>query len=611
MCGIIGAISYGNVAQILLNGLKQLEYRGYDSSGIAVIHKGSLQRVRRIGYVSELERAALEQKIQGNIGIGHTRWATHGGVTEENAHPHTSGDIAVVHNGVIENHHDFRKYLTEQGYNFTSDTDTEVIAHLLHLYCSQGADLASAVRRVVGELRGAFAIVAMSATQPQTLVCARMGCPLVLGFGVNDRFVASDACALATVTKQIAVLHDGDIAVLTPASVEITDAANQPVQRPFRQSTVSAAALDLGAHQHFMQKEIHEQPTAIAQTARRVIEEGRFLPSLFGAEAEAVFRKVEGVLIVACGSSYYAGSVARHWIEQIARLPCNVEIASEYRYRDAYAHPNYIVVAVSQSGETLDTLEALKHAKASGHIASLAVCNVRDSAIPLECQLAGYTAAGVEIGVASTKAFTAQLVVLFQLAVVLGVMRGAVSEAQEALYVEQLRQLPQLAGQALALEPQIRTWAVEIAPKQHALFLGRGLLSPVAMEGALKLKEIAYVHAEACPAGELKHGPLALVDAELPVVVLVPDNHLRDKVKANVSEVQARGGVMYLLAEEGCDLSGLDDAKLKVIETPKFDSPLAPVVTSIPLQLLAYHAALARGNNVDRPRNLSKTVTVE
>ncbi len=610
MCGIVGAIADRDVVPVLVEGLKRLEYRGYDSSGIAVADPDSVRRVRRTGRVAEMEQAALAEGFHGVLGIGHTRWATHGGVTEANAHPHIShGELALVHNGIIENHEEQRERLKALGYQFESQTDTEVIAHLIHHHMAQGRDLLGALQAAVKELTGAYALAVLSRREPDRLVGARMGCPLLVGLGEGENFLASDVSAIVQATRRVIFLEEGDTAEIRREGVRVFDAADREVAREVHVSDVSLASLELGPYRHFMQKEIHEQPRAIADTVEAVIDAGGFEPSLFGANAADVLRKVRGVQILACGTSYYAGLTARYWIEAIAGLPCNVEIASEYRYRYAHADPDYLVVTISQSGETLDTMEALKYARSLGHRHTLSICNVPESAIPRASELVCYTRAGAEIGVASTKAFTTQLAALFQLTVVLGKLHGRVTAEQEAGYLEQLRMLPGSVQHALNLEPQIQVWAERFAAKQNALFLGRGLHYPIALEGALKLKEISYIHAEAYPAGELKHGPLALVDAAMPVVVIAPNDRLLEKVKSNMQEVRARGGELFVFADQDSNFSASEG--VHVIRTPRHAGVLSPVIHTIPVQLLAYHTALARGTDVDKPRNLAKSVTVE
>jgi glucosamine--fructose-6-phosphate aminotransferase (isomerizing) len=608
MCGIVGAIAQRDVVAHLIDGLKRLEYRGYDSSGVAVLVDSAIQRVRRVGRVAEMENAAQAEQLQGQLGIGHTRWATHGGVTEPNAHPHISKQVAVVHNGIIENHDEQRQRLKALGYVFESQTDTEVIAHLIEHYLEETGELLAAVQKAVRELHGAYAIGVIAIQQPELLVCARMGCPLLIGLGEGENFIASDVSAVLAATRKVIFLEEGDVAALRTDSVQIFDQRGASVQRAVRLSEVSLASLELGPYRHFMQKEIHEQPKALADTIEQVLEQG-FVPALFGDHSGELLSEVEGVQILACGTSFYAGSVAKYWIESIAKLPCTVEIASEYRYREAVANPKYLVVTISQSGETLDTMEALKYAQSLGHELSLSICNVQESAIPRASKLVFYTRAGAEIGVASTKAFTTQLVALFTLAVTLGKLNGRFGSDQEAGYLDDLRQLPGSVQHALNLEPQIKPWADRFSPKQHALFLGRGVHYPIALEGALKLKEITYIHAEAYAAGELKHGPLALVDENMPVVVIAPNDSLLEKVKSNMQEVRARGGELFVFADLD---SGFGESEgVHVIRTPRHVGVLSPVVHAIPVQLLAYHTALARGTDVDKPRNLAKSVTVE
>ncbi|MEB1973972.1 glutamine--fructose-6-phosphate transaminase (isomerizing) [Xanthomonas campestris pv. campestris] len=609
MCGIVGAIAGRDVVPVLIEGLKRLEYRGYDSSGIAVLDGTQVRRVRRTGRVAEMAQAAQAEQFGATLGIGHTRWATHGGVTEANAHPHISAGVALVHNGIIENHEEQREKLRALGYTFESQTDTEVIAHLIHHHLADAGDLLSALQRTVKELTGAYALAVMSQAEPERFVCARMGCPLLIGVGEGENFVASDVSAIVQATRQVIFLEEGDTAELRRDGVRVFDASDAAVERPLHLSDVSLASLELGPFRHFMQKEIHEQPRALADTIEAAIDAKGFPASLFGPTADAVLRDIEGVQILACGTSYYAGLTARYWIEAIAGLPCSVELASEYRYRTAYANPKHLIVTISQSGETLDTMEALKYAKSLGHLHTLSICNVPESAIPRASELVCYTRAGAEIGVASTKAFTTQLAVLFQLTMVLGKLQGRISDSEEADYLEQLRFLPGSVQHALNLEPQIMAWAERFSPKENALFLGRGLHYPIALEGALKLKEISYIHAEAYPAGELKHGPLALVDATMPVVVIAPNDRLLEKVKSNMQEVRARGGELFVFADQDSHFSESDG--VHVIRTPRHAGVLSPVIHTIPVQLLAYHTALARGTDVDKPRNLAKSVTVE
>ncbi|MGE8244685.1 MAG: glutamine--fructose-6-phosphate transaminase (isomerizing) [Stenotrophomonas maltophilia] len=613
MCGIVGAIAHRDVVPVLIEGLKRLEYRGYDSSGIAVIDASAaapdVRRVRRTGRVAEMEKAAASEGFQSLLGIGHTRWATHGGVTEANAHPHISHGVALVHNGIIENHEEQREKLRALGYVFESQTDTEVIAHLMHHHLKAGDSLLSALQRTVKELTGAYALAVMSRAEPDHFVCARMGCPLLIGVGEGENFVASDVSAILQATRTVVFLEEGDTADIRRDGVQVYDEHNQPIVRDVHLSDVSLASLELGPYRHFMQKEIHEQPRALGDTIEAAIDAGGFPATLFGKNAEAVLSGIEGVQILACGTSYYAGLTARYWIEAIAGLPCSVEIASEYRYRAAYANPKHLIVTISQSGETLDTMEALKYAKSLGHLHTLSICNVPESAIPRASELVCYTRAGAEIGVASTKAFTTQLAALFQLTVVLGKLHGRIDAAQEADYLEQLRFLPGSVQHALNMEPQIAAWAERFARRNSALFLGRGLHYPIALEGALKLKEISYIHAEAYPAGELKHGPLALVDEEMPVVVIAPNDSLLEKVKSNMQEVRARGGELFVFADQ--DSNFVESEGVHVIRTPRHAGVLSPIVHTIPVQLLAYHTALGRGTDVDKPRNLAKSVTVE
>ncbi|MCY7354610.1 MAG: glutamine--fructose-6-phosphate transaminase (isomerizing) [Lysobacter sp.] len=613
MCGIVGAIADRDVVPMLIEGLKRLEYRGYDSAGIAVLNdensRCEVRRVRRTGRVSEMEAAARSEGFHAQVGIGHTRWATHGGVTEANAHPHISHGVALVHNGIIENHEQQRDRLRALGYTFESQTDTEVIAHLIHAHLTEGADLLVAVQRAVKELHGAYALAVVSRKEPGRLIAARMGCPLLIGLGEHENFIASDVSAIIAATRRVIFLEEGDTAEVMRESVRVFGGDDAEVQRDVHVSDVSLASLELGPYRHFMQKEIHEQPRAIADTMEAVIDAGGFAPTLFGEAAEAVLRDVECVQILACGTSYYAGLTARYWIEALTGLPCAVDIASEYRYRGVVANPKQLIVTISQSGETLDTMEALKYAKSLGQDKTLSICNVPESAIPRASKLVFYTRAGAEIGVASTKAFTTQLVALFVLTGTLAKLRGRLDSTRESELLEALRHLPGSVQHALNLEPQIMVWSERFAPKQHALFLGRGVHYPIALEGALKLKEISYIHAEAYPAGELKHGPLALVDADMPVVVIAPNDSLLEKVKSNIHEVRARGGEMYVFADADSHFS--ESEGVHVIRTPRHVGVLSPIVHAIPVQLLAYHAALARGTDVDKPRNLAKSVTVE
>ena len=608
MCGIVGAVADRNVVPLLIEGLRRLEYRGYDSAGIAVLNDG-INRVRSVGRVAEMEAKADAVKLHGVVGIGHTRWATHGGVTEFNAHPHVSGgQIAVVHNGIIENHDEHREKLKKLGYVFESQTDTEVIAHLIHRHFSECNNLFTATQRAVKELVGAYAIAAVALKSPDVMACARLGCPLLIGIGEGENYIASDVSAVLSATRRVMYLEDGDVAEVRRGGVTVVDKTGVKAERPIHVSDVSLASMELGPYSHFMQKEIHEQPRALTDTIEAVMSDG-FDPILFGAAAEALLRSIDSILILAAGTSYHAGLTAKYWIESIAKVPVSVEIASEYRYRESVANPKQLIITISQSGETLDTMEALKHAKAMGQTNTLSICNVPESAIPRASQLVFYTRAGAEIGVASTKAFTTQLVSLFILAVTLAKVRGKLSPEKEAEYLDNLRHLPGSVQHALNLEPQIAEWAKMFAPKHHTLFLGRGIHYPIALEGALKLKEISYIHAEAYPAGELKHGPLALVDNDMPVVVIAPNDALLEKVKSNMQEVRARGGELFVFAD--LDSHFAESEGVHVIRTPRHFGVLSPIVHSIPVQILAYHAALQKGTDVDKPRNLAKSVTVE
>jgi glutamine---fructose-6-phosphate transaminase (isomerizing) len=600
MCGIVGAAARRDIVPVLIEGLRRLEYRGYDSCGIALVDKGTIDLVRTVSRVNDL--AAKAKDTHGATGLAHTRWATHGAPLTENAHPIVSrGEVAVVHNGIIENHEELRAELQKKGYRFESQTDTEVIAHLVHsLY--QG-DLLDAVRRAAKRLVGAYAIAVVAKNDPGTVVGARAGSPLVVGVGEAEHFLASDALALAGTTDRIAYLEEGDVAAIDHAGWRVLDADGRAVTREVRTVKTSGQAAELGPYRHFMQKEIFEQPRAVADTLESV---ARIGPELFNATS-ADFENIRSVLILACGTSYYAGLVARQWIEQLAGIPCNVEIASEYRYRASVPDPKALVVVISQSGETADTLSALKHAQSLGQAGSLAICNVASSALMRMTRLQFLTHAGAEIGVASTKAFTTQLTVLFLLALTLAKLRNRLED--EASHVKALRHLPTALGAVLALEPQIIAWAERFAKKEHALFLGRGLHYPIALEGALKLKEISYIHAEAYPAGELKHGPLALVTAQMPVVTVAPNDALLEKLKSNLQEVRARGGELYVFADADTRISSSEGTQ--VIRLPEHYGLLSPILHVVPLQLLAYHTALARGTDVDKPRNLAKSVTVE
>ncbi len=608
MCGIVGAIAKRNVVPILIEGLKRLEYRGYDSAGVAVLN-GTLQRVRSTGRVAELEKLAQAQGVQGELGIAHTRWATHGVPSERNAHPHISGGISVVHNGIIENHEAMRLKLRALGYEFISDTETEVIAHLVHSQMKGGGSLFDAVRRAVAELVGAYAIAVVSEKDRTHLIVARHGAPLLLGVGEGEIFAASDASALVQVTQKMIYLEDGDCAELTLQGARIVDEKGNQIDRAVHLSQLTAAAVELGNHRHYMQKEIFEQPMAIANTLEMVTRAQSLSPNLFGVNAENIFPQINQVLILACGTSYHAGMVARYWLEGVAGMPCNVEIASEYRYRDSVPDPRTLVITISQSGETADTLAALQHAKAMGQKHSLSICNVPESALVRASDLRFLTRAGPEIGVASTKAFTTQLAALALLTLVIAKLNGRLTAEREAELLTELRHLPTALATVLHVEPQVKMWAEKFTHMQHALFLGRGIHWPIAMEGALKLKEISYIHAEAYAAGELKHGPLALVDKSMPVVAIAPNDALLEKLKSNLQEVRARGGELHVLADQDTRIQPAEG--LHVIRMPDHAGMLSPILHTIPLQLLAYHAALERGNDVDKPRNLAKSVTVE
>jgi glutamine---fructose-6-phosphate transaminase (isomerizing) len=608
MCGIVGAIAQRNVVPLLLEGLKRLEYRGYDSAGVAVVN-GRLERLRSTGRVAELARRADESGLSGQIGIAHTRWATHGVPSERNAHPHVSGGLSVVHNGIIENHEEMRARLQAQGYQFTSDTDTEVIAHLVHSKLAAGERLLEAVQRSTRELTGAYAIAVIHEADPTRLVVARMGAPLLLGLGEGENFAASDTSALIQVTQRVVYLEEGDCAELTLGGVHVIDVQGAPVERPTHVSSMTSAEVELGQYRHYMQKEIFEQPMAVANTLELVTNARGISPQLFGAEAEATLRDVQSVLILACGTSFHAGMVARYWLESLAGIPCSVEIASEYRYRTSVPNPATLVVTISQSGETADTLAALQHAKSLGQMRSLAICNVPESALVRHSSLRFLTRAGPEIGVASTKAFTTQLAALVLLSMTLAKLRGRLDSGRESELMTALRHLPAAITHVLSVEAQVQAWAERFAMREHALFLGRGIHYPIAMEGALKLKEISYIHAEAYAAGELKHGPLALVDANMPVVAIAPKDTLFEKLKSNLQEVRARGGELYVFADQDTHMT--ESEGVHVIRMPDHAGMLSPILHTIPLQLLAYHVALHKGTDVDKPRNLAKSVTVE
>lgn len=616
MCGIVGAVAERNITAILVEGLKRLEYRGYDSAGLAVFNNdGVLERRRRVGKVSELEQALAGEPLVGRLGIAHTRWATHGAPSERNAHPHFSGsDLAVVHNGIIENHETLRKQLQGLGYVFSSDTDTEVISHLIdHKFKALG-DLALALKAAVKELHGAYGLAVISANQPDRLLAARSGSPLVIGLGLGENFLASDQLALRQVTDRFMYLEEGDIAEIRRDSVQIWTVDGQPVVRESVQYHEGAEAADKGEYRHFMLKEIHEQPKVVQRTLEGRLGSDHVLVQAFGPQAAELFAKVQNVQIVACGTSFHAGMVARYWLEGLAGIPCQVEVASEFRYRKVVVQPGTLFVSISQSGETADTLAALRNGKAKGpdnggYLASLAICNVGISSLVRESDLTLLTQAGPEIGVASTKAFTTQLVALMLLTLSLGQVRGTLEAGVEAELVDELRRLPTRLGEALAMDSTVEKIAELFAEKHHALFLGRGAQYPVAMEGALKLKEISYIHAEAYPAGELKHGPLALVDSDMPVVTVAPNNELLEKLKSNLQEVRARGGELIVFADGRAGMSNGEGTH--VVNMPHISDALAPILYTLPLQLLSYYVAVLRGTDVDQPRNLAKSVTVE
>lgn len=610
MCGIVGAVAQRDIAAILLEGLKRLEYRGYDSAGLSVTDKqGINQRIRRVGKVQALADAVAEAGAQGGTGIAHTRWATHGEPNENNAHPHLSNErITIVHNGIIENHEELRVSLTAKGYAFVTDTDSEVICHLINEELKSADSLVAAVQKAVVQLDGAYGTVVMDNNDPDRLVVARSGSPLVIGYGIGEHFVASDQLALLPVTRRFAFLEEGDVAEVTRSEVKIFDCNGAPVEREITESTISHDTGDKGTFRHYMLKETYEQPIAIQRTLEGRLEAGKVLDRSFGESAEKLLPNVEHVQIIACGTSYHAGMTARYWFEEFAGVSCNVEIASEYRYRKSFVRPNSLLVTISQSGETADTLAALRLAQQQNYMTSLTICNAPGSSLVRESDMAYMMEAGVEIGVASTKAFTVQLTGLMMLATAIGHHKNLSSEA-EAKIVQALQSLPTKIEQALAMDADIEVLAEDFADKHHSLFLGRGDQYPIAMEGALKLKEISYIHAEAYAAGELKHGPLALIDADMPVIVVAPNNELVEKLKSNVEEVRARGGLMYVFADKAASFKS--DDTMKVLHVPSCDPLLAPIIYTIPLQLLSYHVAIIKGTDVDQPRNLAKSVTVE
>ena len=610
MCGIVGAVAERNVVEILLEGLKRLEYRGYDSAGVALLQgDGTLTRIRRTGKVQELADAVAEGEALGTTGIAHTRWATHGGVTEANAHPHFSTErVAVVHNGIIENYVNLKAQLKQQGYTFTSDTDTETIAHTVHEELKSGKTLLDAVQSAVKTFHGAYGTVIMDKEDPSRVVVARSGSPLVIGLGLGENFIASDQMALLPVTRRFIFLEEGDVAEITRRDVKIFDKDGNAVEREVIESNIEHDAGDKAGYRHYMLKEIHEQPTVVRNALKDRIDENGLTADVFGQGADEIFKKVQHVQIIACGTSYHAGMTARYWLEQYANVSCNVEIASEFRYRKSVVHPNSLLITISQSGETADTLAALRLAKELGYMSSLTICNVQGSSLVRESDLAFMTRAGAEIGVASTKAFTTQLTAFLMLTLALGKENG-MTDADSKAIVSALHSLPAKLEETLAITGGIEDLAEEFADKNHSLFLGRGDQYPIAMEGALKLKEISYIHAEAYASGELKHGPLALIDDEMPVIVVAPNNELLEKLKSNVEEVRARGGIMYVFADKDAAFEG--DETMRVINVPHCDEPIAPIIYTLPLQLLSYYVALIKGTDVDQPRNLAKSVTVE
>lgn len=610
MCGIVGAVAQRDVAEILINGLHRLEYRGYDSAGVAVVDPNhELHRVRCLGKVKALDEAVAVKPLIGGTGIAHTRWATHGEPSEANAHPHTSGNFAVVHNGIIENHEELRELLKSRGYVFNSQTDTEVIAHLVEWEMRTAATLLEAVQKTVKQLTGAYGMVVLDREHPEHLVAARSGSPLVIGLGIGENFLASDQLALLSVTRRFIYLEEGDIAEITRRTVDIYDANGQKVEREVHESNLENDAAEKGKFRHFMQKEIYEQPNALINTMEGRILHNNVIVDAIGNGATEILEKVEHIQIVACGTSYNAGMTARYWFEALAGVSCDVEIASEFRYRKFVTRPNSLLVTISQSGETADTLAALRLAKEKGYMAALTICNVSSSSLVRESDLAFMTRAGVEVGVASTKAFTTQLAALLMLVTAIGKVKGNISNEQEVEIVKALQSLPAEVEKALAFDKDIETLAEDFAEKNHALFLGRGEFYPIAMEASLKLKEISYIHAEAYAAGELKHGPLALIDADMPVIVVAPNNELLEKVKSNIEEVRARGGQLYVFADKEAGFTPSEG--MKIITMPKVNEIIAPIFYTVPMQLLSYHVALIKGTDVDQPRNLAKSVTVE
>ena len=610
MCGIVGAVAQRDVAEILIEGLHRLEYRGYDSAGVAVVDENhNLQRVRCLGKVKALDEAVAKQPLVGGTGIAHTRWATHGEPSEANAHPHVSGNITVVHNGIIENHEELREILKSRGYQFLSQTDTEVIAHLVEWEYRTSGDLLEAVQKTVKQLTGAYGMVVLHREQPEHLIAARSGSPLVIGLGLGENFLASDQLALLSVTRRFIFLEEGDIAEMTRRTIDIYTANGDKIERQVHESNLENDAAEKGKYRHFMQKEIFEQPTAIINTLEGRIANDSVIIESIGNGAREILEKVEHVQIVACGTSYNSGMAARYWFEALAGVSCDVEIASEFRYRKFVTRPNSLLLTLSQSGETADTLAALRLAKEKGYMSAMTICNVSGSSLVRESDLAFMTRAGVEIGVASTKAFTTQLATMLLLVLAIGKLKGKISSEKEREIIKSLQSLPAKIEQALAFDSAIEKLSEDFAEKHHALFLGRGEFYPIAMEAALKLKEISYIHAEAYAAGELKHGPLALIDADMPVIVVAPNNELLEKLKSNIEEVRARGGQLYVFADEKAGFSSTQD--MKIITMPEVDEVVAPIFYTVPMQLLAYHVALIKGTDVDQPRNLAKAVTVE
>ena len=610
MCGIVGAVSKRNITPVLLHGLNKLEYRGYDSAGVAVLDdSGSIQRVRAVGKIKNLEAKLASTPANGFIGIGHTRWATHGEPTAKNAHPHVCNNcVAIVHNGIIENHEALREEQIKAGFSFTSDTDTEVIVHQIQKYIDEKNSLFEAIKKSINDLEGAYALGVVSTSEPDTLICARKGSPLVIGVGENENFIASDMSALLSETNQFIILQEGDMAVIKSSNIDVFSEDGKGVKRDIHESKLTGDAVDKGEYAHYMLKEIYEQPSAIADTLEGRLGKDSVLDSSFGPKAIEIFDKIKSIQIVACGTSYHAALIAKYGIESVTSLPVNVEVASEFRYRKVVVQPDSLLITISQSGETADTLAALRKAKEIGYKHSLAICNVPESSLVRESELSMMTRAGPEIGVASTKAFTTQLVAILLLIVVLGRRHGIPAEI-EAKVVEQLRHLPRIIEDVLKHDDEIKEMAKDFADKDHALFLGRGMHYPVAMEGALKLKEISYIHAEGYPAGELKHGPIALVDNNIPIVAVAPNDKLIDKLKSNLQEVKARGGRLYVFADKGTNLKS--EEGIKVIEVAPLDIAISPIIFSVPLQMLAYHVAVLKGTDVDQPRNLAKSVTVE